>query len=119
MELTKGRFREVVSSGRSCSKKGCGAAAVDGVSEGIELFKSDVPATGKDIGGEFTPVCRGVEIIVRGKHSEMVQPVSSAAVVPVRVLELAKIIEGSDLLERELEHYSENGQRGIGGRRTL
>ena len=49
----------------------------------------------------------------------MVEPVSGAAVVPVRILELAKIIEGSDLLERELEHYSENGQRGIGGRRTL
>lgn len=45
---------------------------------------------------------RDGEVCVGGQYPEVVEVVCGAAIVPVRVLELTKIVEGGDLAEGEL-----------------
>jgi hypothetical protein len=47
-------------------------------------------------------VGRGVQVVVRRENAEMIQEISGAAVVPVCVLELPKVVQSRDLLESDL-----------------
>ncbi len=79
-----------------------GGTSVDGFAEGVELFESDVPLTGEDVARELAPVGRYGEIGVGGEDAEVVEVVGSTAVVSVRVLEFAKVVERGDLFEGDL-----------------
>ena len=79
-----------------------GSTSVDGFAKGVELLEGDVPLAGEDVAGELSPVCRDGEIRVGGEDAEVVEIVGSPAVVPVRVLEFAEVVEGGDLLKSDL-----------------
>ena len=98
-------------------ERGGGSACVDGVAEGIELFKGDLPLAGENVRSKFAPVGGGVEICVGGEDAEMVEVICGARVVAVGILELAKVVERSYLLEGELRGIGLGCGRRLGGRR--
>lgn len=99
-----------VGAGSQGGEEGGGLAGVDGVAQGVEFFECDLPFSGEDVAGEFAPVGGGVEIGVSGENAEVVEIVSGAAVVPVRVLELAKVVKSGYLFKGELECEKDEGE---------
>ena len=91
--------------GRRRASRECGVrrgTRIYGFAKRVELLEGDVPLAGEDVAGELAPVCRDGEIRVGGEDAEVVEIVGSPAIVPVRVLEFAKVVERSNLLERDL-----------------
>ena len=80
-----------------------GDARIDSFAKGVELFECNIPLTGQDVTCELTPMGGDGEIGVGGEDAEVVEVVGGAAVVSVRVLKLAKVVERGDLVERDLE----------------
>ena len=91
-----------------------GRARVDRVPQGVELLEGHVPLSGEDVAGELAPVRGHGHLGVGGEDAEVVEVVGSAAIVSVRVLELAEVVECGDLFERDLCEVG----KGVGGLKT-
>jgi hypothetical protein len=73
VELHESRLGSIGGGGRGGRCEECaGGARVDSFAEGIQLFKCDVPPTGKDVGGELAPVSGSVEVVIGGEDAEVV-----------------------------------------------
>jgi hypothetical protein len=76
---------------------------VERLAKRVELLECDVPFPREDIRGEFAPVRGGVQVHVGGENAEVVEVVRCARIVPICVLELAKVVQCGYLLEGELQ----------------
>ena len=107
------RERGVGGGGGSSELRHGRCARVNGFPKRVELFKRNVPFSSKDIASEFTPVCGDCKFRVGREDTEVVEVVGSAAIVSVRVLELAEVVECGDLLKRDLQNgQNEHWTRG-------
>jgi len=70
MQLYEGGLRGVGVGGGG--KDGTGGSRIDGFAKGVELFEGNVPSASEDVGSEFAPVSRGVEVVISGKDTEVV-----------------------------------------------
>ena len=101
------RVRRCCRRGRGrCSgrrERGCACTRVERLAQRVELLERHVPLAREDVRGKLAPVRGRVQIGVGGQHAEVVEVVGSARVVPVRVLELSKVVQCGDLFEGELK----------------
>ena len=96
-----------------------GCTSIDGLAKRVEFLERGVPLAGEDIAGQLAPMGGDGEIGVGGEDAEVVEVVGSAAVISVRVLELAKVVEGGDLFESNLGDVRTRVRRGYTDRLTL
>lgn len=74
---------------------------VDRVPQLSKLLEHGIPLGGQNLAGESAPGSRGHELRVGGQGSEVVQNVGSSLVSAGVVLELAKLVQQVDLLDRK------------------
>lgn len=79
---------------------------VDGFAEVSNLHQSSVPFTVEDVGGEFTPLGREVELVRGRENEEVVEEVPGRAIVTEGVLVLTKVVKGIDLVNVNLQDIS-------------
>ena len=108
VKLAKGR----VGSRRGGELGHGGSTSIDGLAKRVEFLQCGVPLAGEDIAGQLAPMGGDGEIGVSGEDAEVVEVIGGTAVVSVRVLELAKVVEGCDLLERNLREGDRVGKQG-------